>query len=318
MGTTFFIVILFVIAAFVFAWGVTQRVRAQGVLKAGKGDLHRDDRIELERRDRGGFNAILIGIGVGLLATFVLVISSITMVSTKNIGVVTTFGRPSRFLDNGLHLTAPWQDVTELDGAIQTDNHIDEGDKKTAIDARLGNNSTARVDSTVVWRLKPDAAPSLFQDYRGFDAIRDNLVTREFTAAINDTLASYNPLTQVGEGDGAINGKLATLVLDKLKAKVGTRIEVIGVNIPVIHFDVRTQQSIDGLQTEKANTKIAEQRQQTATAEAEANRILSQSVSHDPNVLVSKCLDLVREKGGSPAGCWPGSAGAVVAIPGQK
>ncbi|SKT52080.1 hypothetical alanine and valine rich protein [Mycobacteroides abscessus subsp. massiliense] len=311
MLTTIFIAVLFLMAIGAFAVGIKSGRQAKRLSRAG-------NQRDYEDKAETSFWSICVSIVVGVVALLILAFSSITMVSTKNIGVVTTFGRPSQFLDNGLHLTAPWQDVTELDGAIQTDNHIDEGDKKTAIDARLGNNSTARVDTTVVWRLKPEAAPSLFQDYRGFDAIRDNLVTREFTAAINDVLAGYNPLTQVGEGDGAINGKLATLVLDKLRTKVGNRIEVIGVNIPVIHFDVRTQQSIDGFQTEKANTRIAEQRQKTAEAEAEANRILSQSVSHDPNVLVSKCLDLVREKGGSPAGCWPGSAGAVVAIPGQK
>ncbi|ORB58202.1 hypothetical protein BST43_11350 [Mycobacteroides saopaulense] len=311
MGTTIFIAILFLTAIGAFAVAVKSGRQARLAERKGAQSVYK-------KKADTSFWAWCVSAVVGFVAVLSLVLSSLTLVSTKNIGVVTTFGRPSQFLDNGLHLTAPWQDVTELDGAIQTDNHIDEGDKKTAIDARLGNNSTARVDSTVVWRLKPEAAPSLFQDYRGFDAIRDNLVTREFTAAINDVLAGYNPLTQVGEGDGAINGKLATMVLDKLKAKVGNRIEVIGVNIPVIHFDDRTQLSINNLQTEIANTKIALQRQKTAEAEAEANRILSQSVSHDPNVLVSKCLDLVREKGGSPAGCWPGSAGAVVAIPGQK
>lgn len=311
MWITIFIAILFLIATGAFAIGIKSGRQAKRLNKSG-------NQREYENKAETSFWSVCVSIVVGVVAILLLALSSITMVSTKNIGVVTTFGRPSQFLDNGPHLIAPWQDVTELDGAIQTDNHIDEGDKKTAIDARLGNNSTARVDTTVVWRLKPEAAPSLFQDYRGFDAIRDNLVTREFTAAINDTLAGYNPLTQVGEGDGAINGKLATLVLDKLKVKVGNRIEVIGVNIPVIHFDDRTQQSINNLQTEIANTKIAEQRQLTAIAEAKANTKLAESVSHDPNVLVSKCLDLVREKGGSPAGCWPGSAGAVVAIPGQK
>ncbi|WP_234713568.1 SPFH domain-containing protein [Mycolicibacterium conceptionense] len=267
-------------------------------------------------KDRVGFFTVIGGIAVFGLGILIVLFCSVTQVSTKSIGVVTTFGKPSRYLSNGLHLIAPWQDVTELDGAIQTDPHVDEGDKKGAISARLGNNSTARVDTTVVWRIKPEAAPGLYQDYRDQEKIRENLVTRELTAALNDTLASYNPLTLTDEGDGAVNGKNAQIVLEKLRAKVGDRIEVIGVNIPVIHFDERTQQSINALQTEIANTKIATQRQKTADAEAQANDKLRASVT-DPNVLVSKCLDLVREKGGSPAGCWPGSAGAVVAIPGK-
>ena len=56
---------------------------------------------------------------------------------------------------------------------------------------------------------------------------------------------------------------------------------------------------------EKANTRIAEQRAKTAAAEARANEILAASVSDDPNVLVSKCLDAAREGDISPLGCWP-------------
>lgn len=311
MISTVISTILILVAAALIAGGLLTARRAGRSAAANE-----RNREHYEDRAASGILAALGGGALFVLALIILAIASITVVSTKNVGVVTTFGKPSRYLSNGVHMTAPWQDVTELDGAIQTDNHVDEGDKKGAISARLGNNSTARVDATVVWRIKPEAAPSLFQDYRGFDSIRENLVTREFTAALNSTLATYNPLTLTGEGDGAVNAQNAQSVLDKLRAKVGDRIEVIGVNIPVIHFDDRTQQSINALQTEIANTKIATQRQKTADAEAQANDKLRASVT-DPNVLVSKCLDLVREKGGSPAGCWPGSAGAVVAIPGK-
>ena len=52
------------------------------------------------------------------------------------------------------------------------------------------------------------------------------------------------------------------------------------------------------------NTRIAKQRHQTV--EAEANRKLSRSISKDPNVLVSKCFDalkdMVREEQPIPAG----------------
>ena len=52
------------------------------------------------------------------------------------------------------------------------------------------------------------------------------------------------------------------------------------------------------------NTRIAKQRHQTV--EAEADRKLSRSISKDPNVLVSKCFDalkdMVREEQQIPAG----------------
>lgn len=258
---------------------------------------------------------VQIGSAVVMAITLIIAVAlSTVIVSTKNVGVVTTFGKPVSYLSNGLHFKAPWQNVTELEGTIQTNNHVDEGDTKGAINARLGNNSTARVDTTVVWRIRPDMAPALFQDYRTQDNIKDNLVTRELTAALNEVLATYDPLALTDEGDGVVNTKNAQTVLAKLRDKVGDRIEVIGVNIPTIHFDQRTQESINNLMIERNNTKVALQRQATARAEAEANRILADSV-RDPGVLTSKCLDNARETK-VPAYCWGGAGGVIVG--GQK
>jgi len=50
--------------------------------------------------------------------------------------------------------------------------------RDAATTVRLGNNSTAFVDNSVGWRIQP-AVGELFLDYRDFDNVRDNLVTRE-------------------------------------------------------------------------------------------------------------------------------------------
>jgi hypothetical protein len=50
--------------------------------------------------------------------------------------------------------------------------------KTPATTVRLGNNSTAFVDNSVRWRIQPAAADELFLDYRQFENVRDNLVTR--------------------------------------------------------------------------------------------------------------------------------------------
>ena len=59
---------------------------------------------------------------------------------------------------------------------------------------------------------------------------------------------------------------------------------------------------------------MAEQRAKRAEAEAKANEILAASVSNDPNVLVSKCLDAPREAHISPLGFWPNTT-AVPTVP---
>jgi hypothetical protein len=90
-----------------------------------------------------------------------------------------------------------------------------------------------------------------------------------------------------------------------LRTKVGGQIEIINVIVPLVNYDQATQDRINALNVEKANTRVAEQRAKTAEAEARANGILAASVTNDPNVLVSKCLDAAREARISPLGCWP-------------
>ena len=91
--------------------------------------------------------------------------------------------------------------------------------------------------------------------------------------------------------------------------------------IPVVHFDENTQSKVNALLAQVAQTRIAEQAVITAEQQALANQTLAESVSKDPNVLVSKCMDLLNEmvsKGQSiPIGfsCWPGGGSSVV-VPG--
>jgi regulator of protease activity HflC (stomatin/prohibitin superfamily) len=257
----------------------------------------------------GRTTALRIAVVAGGLAILVLILGSTTIVSTRNIGVVTTFGRPGATLSNGLHVKAPWQSVTEMNGTIQIDNHTGEA----ATTVRLGNNSTANVDNSVRWRIQPAAADELFLDYREFDNVRDNLVTRELKAALNEVFSDFDPLAPENS-DGANVQALGDQVAEKLRNKVGGQIEIINVIVPLVNYDQATQDRINALNVEKANTRVAEQRAKTAAAEAKANEILAASVTNDPNVLVSKCLDAAREAHISPLGCWPNTT-AVPTVP---
>jgi regulator of protease activity HflC (stomatin/prohibitin superfamily) len=250
-----------------------------------------------------------VAVVAGGLAVLVIILGSTTIVSARNVGVVTTFGRPSGTLGNGLHVKAPWQSVTEMDGTIQIDNHT--GEYATTV--RLGNNSTAYVDNSVRWRIQPAAADELFLDYRQFENVRDNLVTRELRAALNEVFADFDPLAPENT-EGTNVQALGDEVAEKLRSKVGGQIEILNVIVPLVNYDEATQDRINALNVEKANTRVAEQRAKTAEAEARANEILAASVSDDPNVLVSKCLDGAREASISPLGCWPNTA-AVPTVP---
>lgn len=62
----------------------------------------------------------LIFIGVALLVLFVAASSALTAVGTGKVGVVTQFGQVTgRELGEGLHVKAPWQQVTIYDVRVQ-------------------------------------------------------------------------------------------------------------------------------------------------------------------------------------------------------
>lgn len=237
---------------------------------------------------------------------------SFVIVQPRTVGVKVALGKPSGVVGHGFHVKAPWEKVEKLDGAVQND--IYSGDR--AIPVRLGNNGKATVDASIQWQLKTDDAVEVFLDYRTFDGIRSNLVDRNFRAALNETMATYDPLDYANEAEGGQDlAALAEDVKKRMQERVGTQIEVRSVTLPIINFDDATQGRINELQAESARTRVAEQRKETSAAEAEANKVLEESIT--PETLTSKCLDIVAESGQSPIGCFPTTGTQPVTITNQ-
>jgi regulator of protease activity HflC (stomatin/prohibitin superfamily) len=263
------------------------------------------------------------------VAGFFLLLSSLTIVGTQDVGVLTTFNHPSGSLSNGIHVKWPWQEVTSLDGRIQTDTYASNGyngsDQKNAqggcVNVRIARQATACVNVTLRWQLNRDGVDYLFKNYKTNDNIRDNLLHRDLQTAVNVAFAKYDPLglDQNGDSTQPTSADLANTVKEALASQVGQYLTVSSVFLPLFNFDPATQDRLNQLQLQVAQTRIAEQAQQTAAAQAKANKLLAASVAHDPGVLVAKCLDILNEvvqKGGQlPAGfsCF-GGVGTAIAV----
>jgi regulator of protease activity HflC (stomatin/prohibitin superfamily) len=275
-------------------------------------------------------------IGAGALAFLAVVcgfLSCVATVGTKNLGVLTTFGRPSGYLDNGIHLKLPWQKVTQLNDAVQTDTYASDGGDAgvkqggatdTCVHVRIARQGTACVNVSIRWQIKPSGVDYLFRNFRDNLAITDNLVLRDLQTAMNQAFVGYDPLgidndgLSTNEPLSATSGKsIAGEVTTQMRAEIGQWIDVQTVNIPLLNFDSSTQDKINQLQQQIAATRVAQQAQLTATAQAAANKALAASVSNDPNVLTDKCLNILKEavdKGQPlPAGfsCFAGGAAQV-------
>lgn len=266
-----------------------------------------------------------VAVGLGVIC---LMFSCLVKVTTKNIGVLTTFGATSGEVSNGLHTKWPWEKVTEMDAAIQTDSYAD----KNCIQVRIANQQTACVSVNFQWRINPSAAQNLFKNYRTFDHVRDALVTRRLKAVLNERLEDYNPLNSVAGADlppGQQPNPTLTEIAKQVNAQMGREIggkdgsiEVLSTIIPILTFDPETQGRINQLQQQVALTRVAKQSEKTAAAQAAANKALAGSVNTSPNVLVAHCINILETmvKNGQsvPAGfsCWPGgSLAGVIAGP---
>jgi regulator of protease activity HflC (stomatin/prohibitin superfamily) len=250
--------------------------------------------------------------------------SCFTIIQAKNVGVLTSFGKPVASLESGFHFKAPWQKVTELDGTKITNKY----ENDSAIEVRIGDGTTAKVDTAIRWSIVGEKADQIYADYRSDDVnetVRESLVETVYKNAINQVLGSYNPT----EGLKAVSPEqasgvnftpdldaLSKEVTSSMRARVGesggyVRIEF--ATISQVRLSETTQKKINEFQAEIARTQVALQAEQTNAAQARANKALSASISKDPNILVSRCFDtfdkMVEAGQEVPAGgvaCWPG------------
>lgn len=228
--------------------------------------------------------------GLGCLAILLIIIPCIKMVGTKDVGIETSFGKTAGELSPGIHFTAPWINVTSMDAAIQTDTY--------KLEARIANQQVAHVSVSIRWRISTanNAADSLFQNYRTFDHVRNSLVTRELTSAVNTQFATYNPLNSVQGVSGGQNASyltIAGLITKQMQQSVGSQVEILSTIVPFVSFDGDTQARINQLQQQVALTRVAEQSIQTNQDQAKANQALAASVNNNPALNTANCLNIV-------------------------
>lgn len=280
---------------FLFIIGIIAAVvmlAAIGIAIAGEGDT----------RSGGGVVAVIAAIASFLFIFF----SMATTVGTQDIGIVTSYGKVTGHLAPGFHMVAPWASVTSMDGAIQTETHDGQftttgqcSDPITTV--RIARQQTACANVTIKWQINPAEADGLFRNYRTFAQVGNSLVTRELQIALNQQLAGYDPITSLTSaipegqpGNPSLN-QLAEKVQAQMQADLHGQIRVLSVLLPPMAYDPSVQQRINKVLAQTALTDVAVQAEKTALAQAAANKALASSVSNDPGVLVSRCLDLVAE-----------------------
>ena len=273
-------------------------------------------------------------ITAGLLSFGVLctLVSAYDRVDTRNVGIITEFGKPVGVHGAGIVWHAPWRKVSELSEAIQlqafeSNSYDDAGlgrganGNPAAINVRLANNSNAYVDENLNWRLREGAAPKLFQDYGGanvFQTIKEQLVDRQAQVALSKVFSTFNPQVMLAAAANAPAGPrqmtapaqgadlpaMAAQVKKDLQDAVGSEIEILDVRIPRIFYDQPTQQRIDAYNQKVQETINAQQDVKTAEQQRLAAEQRANQPPPDLRIAIFNCLTDQVKNGRDPAGCW--------------
>lgn len=258
---------------------------------------------------------------------------SFTTVPAKDDGVIVSFGKVSdRTLSGGIHMKAPWAKVVDIDGTIQTDRYYGshDTDKSSAcIEVQIGDGSTTCMSVTNRWRVNPHNTNEIYKNYRSnnpTDHLRDAVVSTQLLAAAQDVAGGYNPvntLKAVDPKDPAaanINFKpdlkaMSVQLTENMRQRVGDLVEIQDITISFLPTPKATQDRISAFIREVANTRVKAQEAFSKSQEAAGNKALADSLRNDPNLLISKCLDMVAEgKANLPANfqCFPGGGASAV------
>ena len=254
----------------------------------------------------------VIGGVAGLLVSAALIaFSTVTIVPTKTVGIPVTFGVVGQPMPNGFNIKAPWTDVELMDMTVQS---LDAFEDNPTV-AKDIDDMDVFVHNNVRWALKQEATDDVFNDIKNVDgdnmkAIADKFIQPAHRAVVQDVMATYNPLDDKKPSNAEVSEDIKAGLIER----IGDRFIISAVDVTFIDTTQATKDRINMLNAERANTRIAEQKKETAANEAAANKILAESVSNDPNVLVRECLRLIDESKPLPAGfqCWPNSGGSVV------
>lgn len=273
-------------------------------------------------------------LGVFLIVLFLpcFALAGLKSVPVKNVGVPQSFGAVhSGFYSPGIHETwDPFVHLTDVNETVQTTT-FETGSVpgqqpcQGGLAVRIGGQQAACADVTIQWQVLPSAAGLLFSDYANsttvdpvtgksvsgdlMTVITDAVVVRELKQVVNDQLGDYNPITDVQSVTGANNATsqftgFGGIILKTMQGDIGTRIKVLNVLLPYVHYSSSVEDKLSAIQTAFANDAIAKE---NINVNHDQSLAFAKLGNPTLNQLINECLASTAQR---PVGfqCFPGAA----------
>lgn len=147
------------------------------------------------------FVAGTVTVVAGLLGGVLLVSSMLSVVDPRNIGVVTTFKKPTgETTGSGLQWTGPLETVQDWPITAEVYDH---GNETVCVAVRVAGGGEGCVEITVGWRAAAPRGPENFAAYKEndkqsrFEVFTDRRVNKPVTAEIQSLFTTFDPFAGV-------------------------------------------------------------------------------------------------------------------------
>jgi hypothetical protein len=245
----------------------------------------------------------------GFLAMASVVAASITVVPTRNVGIVTSWNKPTgRTTGAGLQWTLPWQGIDEWDSSGQTYAHL--GDQ--CVWVTIAAQRRACIPVQIEWSAKAEKAPENWAAYREvgdrsrFEVFVERRVNPQINGAMTSIFASFDPLGAVDPTSGDapapdLNKTYKETLIGALNTELGDEIVVKSVAFESPRYDEPTTQAIAAYGQKILEARNLEIDKANAKTRAEITRT---DASVDQ---VARCLQIAEKLGKEPGLCMGGS-----------
>jgi regulator of protease activity HflC (stomatin/prohibitin superfamily) len=228
------------------------------------------------------------------IAVFFLMfgIFSATTVPARSVGIQTGFGKYQKTLDNGFHWTNPTSSVEKFSTQVQT-LKLDDGDKnagKTAVPFTGGGKGS--VDVTVNWQISDKKAKQLWERFKSFDNVRDDLVQARARDAIRKAVGAKTA-NEALAGE-ALDPMAATAKASLQAATSEFGVEIVGVTFTNVDVDDSTRASIQKVIAAQQDIERAKADNERAKIDAETAKLREQAGALSPAANQRYCLDVTN------------------------
>lgn len=210
-------------------------------------------------------------------------------------------------LDPGWGAKAPWVSSVDFDLFSQelvyaggdtapsyTGGTVNGREVTVSVGGINGGSTEAQVDMSVVYSLDADEVVGIFKDWRSQERFTKSIVEKTVLAVTREVPANYTAIEFRGGKRGEAADRIASTVLERLKAQ---GVEDVLVNIQDIRFSDTVQAALNEVENANQAVQKAEADQRKVEVEAETARIKAQGVADANEILqVSLTPELLQQK----------------------